>query len=311
MPTLPALRMYLACALLMSACVQADIKPNPDLIDENEASPNLDSDSSLSDHIDDAEDSLLPDETETDEEILEGEGSTATLVDVATVLGGDFSCLGGNLPPAPVGDKVSLSGTTVQFKSNIAVHGVTIDVVAGDGELLASTDSDDRGRYTLEFDDTEAARDGFIELSRHDAFTTRMSSSHPQLTYQTDADLGIATAIERDLLNISTPGGIDPELGVIHGELYDCLGATEVSGASITIEPASGQLLFTTPEFSFSADIERTTLTSSFYFVNVEPGTYVVTVSAEGKDGEEPIVVNSVVYEVVGSTLSTQTIYPE
>ncbi len=311
MPTLPALRMCLACALLMSACVQADIKPNPDLIDETETSPNLDSDGSISDHIDDAGDSLLPDDTATDEEVLTGAGSTDAFVDVATVLGGDFSCLGSNLPLAPAGAKVSLSGTTVQFKSNVAVHGVTIDVISGDGELLASTESDDRGRYALEFDDTRSARDGFIELSRYDAFTTRMSSSHPDLTLRENADLGIVTSIERDLLNISTPDGVDPELGVIHGELFDCLGATEVSGASISIAPAAGQLLFTTPEFSFTADVERTTITSSFYFVNVEPGTYVVTVSAEGKDGEEPIVVNSVVYEVVASTLSTQSIFPE
>jgi len=295
----------------MSACVQADIKPNPDLIDETESSPGLDSDGSISDHIDDADESLLPDETEAEEEIVTAEGSTDAFVDVATVLGGDFTCLGGNLPQPAVGDKVSLSGNTVQFKSNVVVQGVMIDVISAEGELLASTESDERGRYVLEFDDTEAARGGFIELSRHDAFTTRMASSHPNLAFEESTDLGIATSIERDLLNLASPDGVDPELGVIHGELYDCVGASNVSGASISIAPAAGQLLFTTPEFAFTADIERTTETSSFYFVNVEPGTYVVTVSAEGKDGEEPIVVNSVVYEVEGSTLSTQTIFPE
>ena len=232
--------------------------------------------------------------------------------DLEGILTGNFSCLGENLPEPATGAKQVWTGVTYQFHSLVVIPGVTVDLRAADGELLATAVSDDRGVFTIEFDDTEQYRGGYFEVSRPPEFlTTRLSTTHMDRAWGTELNLGIASETELAMIEMGTGVEIDMNRGVVHGEIFDCDQTNEVIGAEISIEPNNGQLFIPTVEYTFSSEQERTTAISEFYFVNVEPGTYVVTVFVTPKEGGDDVVINRAVYHVAPGALSSQNILPE
>ena len=291
--------------LLITNCAEAH-HPSPELTRE---SPDTNAELPGSDEVTDQL-------AEPPEPVSSATGSTIdaepVVPDLEGVVAGDFTCLGDNLPQPATGSKQVWSGITYQFHSPIVIPGVLVDLRAANGELLASSVSGDRGEFTIEFDDTEDFRGGYFEISRPPEFlTTRVSTTHMDSAWDDGLSLGIASQTELSIIEMGTGVDIDLSRGTIHGEIFDCAGLNEVSGAEISIEPASGQLFFPTVEYTFSEDLDRTTAVSEFYLVNVEPGTYVVTVFATPKEGDEAVIINRAVYHVKAGALSSQNIHPE
>lgn len=227
---------------------------------------------------------------------------------------GDFVCLGQNLPAEPSGEQVERSGRVHVFQSTIVVPYAVVALHGPDGTLLAETVSDERAEFSIAFQDTKAFRDGyfevFVEFAGDAYLTTRHSTTHPELTWADGLELSVANDLAVQIIQLATDFAVDGDLGVIHGELADCLGETEVAGARVEIDPPAGELFFTTTGYTFTQDLDETTATSDFYFVNVPAGEYVVTAFAEEKDGQRHVL-NSVIYQVAEGGLSSQVIYPE
>jgi len=290
--------------LFLIGCADAYL-PNPEPTrDDGSADPQIPVDDELSEQL---EEPPAP--------VVSATGSTIEAVsepDLTGVVNGNFTCLGENLPEPVTEAKQVWTGVTYQFHSSIVIPGAMVDLRAADGELLASAVSGERGEFTIEFDDTESYRGGYFEVSRPpDYVTTRLSTTHMDRAWGDELNLALASDVELSLLEMGTGVEIDLERGVIHGEIFDCDQLNEVSGAQVSIEPDAGQLFIPTVEYTFSSSLDRTTDISEFYFVNVEPGTYVVTVFATPKEGGDDVIINRAVYHVAPGVLSSQNILPE
>ncbi len=288
-------------AVAALSCAQAEVPSNPDA---EETDTTVDESTEVSDGSSDSVD------TSTDLEAPDSNDATDETTVDSVVLGGNLDCLGGSAPSDPSGER-TFDGETHQFGAQIIVPGVEVSLLNADGELLAYALSDDWGAFEMAYEDTVESREGYFELSHPDYVTTRSGTTHPLRRWVDGSSLPIASAGERDLLRLGTGVDIDPDMGVIHGELMDCEGESQVSGATVRIEPSSGELFFSGAELGYTNEIDVTSANSHFLFVNVEPGTYQVTVTAESDAGEVIDLVTSTTYHVAADTLTTQIIWPQ
>jgi hypothetical protein len=227
------------------------------------------------------------------------------------IVTGNMTCIGNNLPEPAAGERISVSGTTIYYGSPVLAPGAEVTLYSGSGQLITSTVSDDRGQFTLEFEDTDEARSGSIETYRPGGFPARIASTHPGKLWGKELELRVISSIEVSIMEVAAGLLMDRDRGFMHGIIVDCDGETGVANARVSIEPSGDVIFYATDSFGLADTVGRTSPTSQFFAFNLEPGTYVVTISGELEPGAGETVINEVVFDVTAGSLSSMIIHPE
>ena len=229
----------------------------------------------------------------------------------ANTLGGDMTCLGDHLPSTTEEDVWRLDGVTVNFGSTIIVPSVTVAVFDQDGRWVDEVISDDRGEFSIEVDFCDLIG-GTVELSRPGYRTVGYTSSHPALSYDGFTTLEIISELDVPMLEMAAGVDLELEQGFLRGIIVDCGGDDVVANAIVTLE--SDEVIdvqYASTSLSLQDEADTTGDLSQFYAFNLEPGLYTITVEGLVEPGEKLEVLNRVTVEILPSSLTSVTIYPE
>jgi len=226
------------------------------------------------------------------------------------VLNGDFSCVGSHQPAAPTGKATVLTGITTHFGTPTLARDVQVRRLDAAGDELASTWSDDRGIFTLEFDDDELSWGGWFEVSRPGYYTVRHHATHPDLTWSRELELGVVSETEARLIEMVTGIDLDAATGSLHGQVSDCAGNDDIEGMSVEITGVD-TIYYGTAEPSLSDKLTATTSSGAFYAFNLTPGEYDVTLYGRRSALEDVDVIATTTVTIAAGTLTSHTVAPD
>lgn len=227
------------------------------------------------------------------------------------LLGGDMTCFGDHLPSTEEANVWRLEGVTVNFGSTIIVPAVTVAVFDQDGQWVAEVISDDRGEFSIEVDSRDLFG-GTVELSRPGYRTVGYNSSHPALSYDGFATLEIISELDVPMLEMAAGVELELERGFLRGIIVDCAGEDVVANAIVTLESNETiDVQYASTSLSLQDEADTTGDLSQFYAFNLEPGLYTITVEGLIEAGEKLEILNRVTVEILPSSLTSVSIYPE